>query len=286
MLKLPISAGLPCPNRIGADGCLFCAADGAASPTACRSTDIRAQMHSAREGFRRADAETRYIAYFQAYTNTNAPVEMLRDLYDTALSEPNIIGLMIATRPDCLPDTILDLIASYAKEGFELWLEIGMQTMHERGLVRLNRGHTHAQTREAINRAAARRIPVCAHLILGIPGEDWNDMMDTAVEASSLPVRGVKIHHLHVIKGTGLEALYREGRLRLFSFKEYVSTICDFLERLRRDILIHRVLGDRPRDTLVAPEWGLYKGTVHRAIDEEFIRRGTHQGFLYEGPET
>lgn len=241
-------------------------------------------MQIAREGFQRLNAGTRYIAYFQAYTNTNAPVESLRVLYDSALSEPDVIGLMIATRPDCLSDRTLDLIASYAREGFELWLEIGMQTMHEQSLARLNRGHTHAQTREAIGRAAARNIPVCAHLILGIPDEDWNAIMDTAVETSSLPVRGVKIHHLHVIKGTGLEALYHEGRLRLFSFNEYVSTVCDFLERLRPDILIHRVLGDRPRATLVAPEWGLHKGTVHRAIDEEFARRGTRQGFLYEGP--
>ncbi len=241
-------------------------------------------MQSAREGFRRLDADTRYIAYFQAYTNTNAPAETLRALYDIAVSEPDVIGLMIATRPDCLPDRTLDLIASYAREGFELWLEIGMQTMHEQSLARLNRGHTHAQTREAIGRAAARNIPVCAHLILGIPDEDWSAIMDTAVETSSLPVRGVKIHHLHVIAGTGLEALYYEDRLRLFSFNEYVSTACDFMERLRPDILIHRVLGDRPRDTLVAPEWGLHKGTVHRAIDEEFRRRGTQQGFLYDGP--
>jgi len=286
VLKLPISAGLPCPNRIGAEGCLFCAPDGAASPSACRSADIREQMRIAREGFRRSDSETRYIAYFQAYTNTNAPVDVLRTLYDDALCEPDVIGLMIATRPDCLSDSTLDLIASYAKEGFELWLEIGMQTMHERGLVRLNRGHTHAQTREAIAGAAARGIPVCVHLILGIPGEDWSDMMDTAAETSSLPVHGVKIHHLHVIAGTRLEEHYREGHVHLFSFNEYVSTACDFLERLRKDILIHRVLGDRPRDMLVAPEWGLHKGTVHRAIDEEFRRRGTRQGFLYEGPET
>ncbi len=284
VLKLPIDAGFTCPNRDGTtgdSGCVFCSEEGSASPTARGRSGVREQMENARRSFRRSETETRYIAYFQAFTNTYAPVERLRELYDTALADEGIIGLMIATRPDCLGDEVLDLIASYARPGFELWLEVGMQTMHERSLAFLRRGHSHEATRDALLRAARRGIAVCAHIILGIPGESWEDMMGTAVEVSALPVRGVKIHHLHVIAGTELERLYRTTDFRLPSLAEYVSIVCDFVERLRPDILIHRLLGDRAPATLVAPSWGLHKGTVLGAIDEEFARRVTRQGFLW-----
>ncbi|MCU0844578.1 MAG: TIGR01212 family radical SAM protein [Spirochaetes bacterium] len=284
VLKLPIDAGFTCPNRDGTtgdSGCVFCSEEGSASPTARGRSDVREQMGNARRSFRRSEAETRYIAYFQAFTNTYAPVERLRELYDTALADEDVMGLMIGTRPDCLGDEVLDLIASYARPGFELWLEVGMQTMHERSLAFLRRGHSHEATRDALLRAARRGIAVCAHIILGIPGESWEDMMATAVELSALPVRGVKIHHLHVIAGTELERLYRTTDFRLPSLGEYISIVCDFLERLRPDILIHRLLGDRAPATLVAPAWGLHKGTVLGAIDEEFARRVTRQGFLW-----
>ncbi len=284
VLKLPIDAGFTCPNRDGTtgdSGCVFCSEEGSASPTARGRSGVREQMGNARRSFRRSEAETRYIAYFQAFTNTYAPVERLRELYDTALADEDVMGLMIGTRPDCLGDEVLDLIASYARPGFELWLEVGMQTMHERSLAFLRRGHSHEATRDALLRAARRGIAVCAHIILGIPGESWEDMMATAVELSALPVRGVKIHHLHVIAGTELERLYRTTDFRLPSLGEYVSIVCDFLERLRPDILIHRLLGDRAPATLVAPAWGLHKGTVLGAIDEEFARRVTRQGFLW-----
>ncbi|HNU92199.1 MAG TPA: TIGR01212 family radical SAM protein [Spirochaetota bacterium] len=286
ILKLPVDAGFTCPNRdgaIGSAGCIFCSEDGSASPTARGTTDVKEQMENARRSFRRSEAETRYIAYFQAFTNTYAPVSRLRELYDTALSVDGVMGLMIATRPDCVPDDVLDLVASYQGPGFELWLEIGMQTMHETGLALLGRGHTHQSTRDAVRRASERGIPVCAHIILGVPGESWDDMMATAVEVSSLPLKGVKIHHLHVIAGTELERLYREKGFRLPSLGEYVSAVCDFLERLRPDILVHRLLGDRSPATLVAPAWGLHKGTVLGAIDAEFGRRVTRQGFLWDG---
>ncbi|HSV98473.1 MAG TPA: TIGR01212 family radical SAM protein [Spirochaetota bacterium] len=284
VLKLPIDAGFTCPNRDGTtgdSGCVFCSEEGSASPTALRAKGIREQMENARRSFHRSEAETRYIAYFQAFTNTYAPVERLRKLYDTALAGEGVMGLMIATRPDCLGDDVLDLVASYARPGFELWLEVGMQTMHGHSLEFLRRGHTHSVTRDAVLRAARRGIAVCAHIILGIPGESWEDMMATAVEVSALPVRGVKIHHLHVIAGTELERLYRASDFYLPSLGEYVSTVCDFLERLRPCILIHRLLGDRAPATLVAPAWGLHKGTVLGAIDEEFGRRVTRQGFLW-----
>jgi uncharacterized protein len=285
VLKLPVNAGFTCPNKdgtVGSDGCIFCAGDGSASPSALTSDDIAVQIENARKGFKRSEADTKYIAYFQAFTNTYSNTDNLKYFYDLATSAKDIIGLMIATRPDCLSNEILDLISGYAKEKFELCLEIGMQTMHEKSLEFLNRGHNYGVTKDAIFRAHERKIPVCLHVILGIPGESWHDMMATSKEISSLPVNGVKIHHLHVIRGTRLEEYFIEGKVYLFTFKEYVSTLCDFLERLRPDILIHRLLGDRNAISLIAPKWAMHKGTVIKAIDEEFSRRCTFQGFLCE----
>ena len=238
------------------------------------------QIDRARSNFKRADSSTRYIAYFQAYSNTYAPLPRLKELYDIAVTQKEIIGLMIGTRPDCLPDEVLDLVASYARPGFELWLEIGMQTSHDKSLALLRRGHSHGDTAGAVARAAARGIPVCVHLILGIPGETWDDMMETARSLRGLPVSGIKFHHLHVIRGTELEEWYRDGRMKPLTQSEYVSVLCDFIERIPPDVLIHRLMGDREENTLVAPRWGLFKGTVHKAIEDEFRRRGTFQGFL------
>ncbi|PKL40584.1 MAG: TIGR01212 family radical SAM protein [Spirochaetae bacterium HGW-Spirochaetae-1] len=285
ILKLPINAGLSCPNRDGtlsSEGCIFCSDDGSASPTTSGTTDIERQMTFARDNFRRSDSATRYLAYFQAFTNTYAETATLRKLYDTAIAFPGVTGLMIGTRPDVLDDQVIELIASYRKPQFELWVEIGMQTMHDRSLIFLNRGHDHERTRDAVTRAARSDIPVCAHIILGIPGESWNDMMETAREMASLPVCGVKFHHLHVIKGSALELLYNRGEVPMLTIKEYTSTLCDFIERLRPDILIHRLAGDRNEESLVAPLWGLHKGTVQKTILDEFSRRGTYQGFLHE----
>ena len=283
VLKLPIDAGFTCPNKdglVGKDGCIFCAEDGSASPSALGNADIAVQMEKARKGFKRSGADTKYIAYFQAFSNTYSSIGNLKQLYDKAAGVKDVIGLMLATRPDCLSNEILDLIAGYEKEKFELCLEIGMQTMHDMSLAFLNRGHSYSTTKDAVLRAHERKIPVCVHIILGIPGESWNDMMATAEEVSSLPVSGVKIHHLHVIRGTLLEKYYNSGEIKLLTFKEYISTVCDFIERLRPDILIHRLLGDRSAATLVAPKWGMHKGTVLKAIEDEFALRCTYQGFL------
>ncbi len=285
VLKLPINAGLSCPNRdgtIGYNGCIFCSIDGSASPTTSDRIDIAEQMENAKKSFKRSNKTTKYIAYFQAYTNTYASREKLKYLYDNAIMVEYVIGLMIATRPDCIPNDILDLIAEYKKDDFELCLEIGMQTMHDKSLALLNRGHSHKDTIDSIQRAAQKKIPVCVHIILGIPGESWRNMMDTADEISSLPINGVKFHHLHVIKGTKLEEYYNDNKVKAVKFKEYISTISDFLERLRPDIMIHRLIGDREETSLIAPTWAQHKGTVLKAIEDELEKRCTYQGFLYE----
>ncbi len=283
VLKIPINAGLSCPNRdgsVGVEGCVFCSPDGSASPGMNAGMPISEQMDLAKSGFKRSDETTRYIAYFQAFTNTHGSPALLKELYDQAINREDVVGLMIGTRPDCVPEEVLDLIASYREPGFELWLEIGMQSCHDKSLEFLRRGHTNDVTVDAVTRAARRNIPVCVHLILGIPGESWHDMMATAAALRTMPVRGIKFHHLHVISGTALEGLFRAGLMKPLSMNEYVSTICDFIERVPPDILIHRLTGDREENTLVAPRWGLHKGTVIRAIEDEFRRRGSFQGFL------
>jgi hypothetical protein len=283
VLKLSINAGFSCPNRdgtFGKDGCIFCSDEGSASPTSMGHKGIHDQMRSAEISFKRADEQTKFIAYLQAYSGTYAPPARLKSVYDEAVSYPNTVGLMIATRPDCVSDNVLDLIASYKQENFELWLELGMQSIHDKSLDFLNRCHNHQKSRTAVAEASGRSIPVCAHIILGIPGESWHDMMETADEISSLPINGVKFHHMHVIKNTMLEKIYFDKNLRLISMKEYTSVICDFLERLRPDILIHRLSGDRDSDTLIAPSWGRHKGSVIQSIQDELKNRGTYQGFL------
>ncbi len=284
ILKLPVNAGLICPNRNGkkgSGGCIFCSEDGSASPTAIDSDSIRVQMENARASFKRSDKDTKYLAYFQAYTNTYGPAEKLKNLYDTALEPKDIIGLMIGTRPDCLEDDIIDLIASYEKITDELWVELGMQTMHEKSLKFLNRGHSHDETRSAVQRLRSRGISVCIHIILGIPGESWEDMMETAEEVAFMDIQGVKFHHLHVIKDTPLEDFYHKGEAPMLSMKEYISTLCDFIERIPPAVQIHRLSGDRNEESLVAPCWGHHKGTIIRNIENEFCRRGTYQGFLF-----
>jgi radical SAM protein (TIGR01212 family) len=284
VLKLPINADLSCPNRNGTlsnDGCVFCSDDGSAAPTASGTAGIREQMEAARKSFRRSEQVTGYIAYFQAYTNTYDTTENLKKVYDEAVKGDDIVGLMVGTRPDCVSDEVLDLLASYDRPGFEIWLEIGMQSMHNRSLQYLNRHHDHHSTRDAAGRAADRGLNVCVHIILGIPGETWKDMMDTADEVASMPVKGVKFHHLHVIKNTKLEELFNKEQFKTLSLKEYSSIVCDFIERLRPDIIIHRLMGDREESTLVAPLWGIHKGTVLNSIESEFERRGSWQGILY-----
>jgi len=282
VLKLPINTGLSCPNRDSeGGGCIFCAEDGSAAPYAYLQNSITLQMEAAKNNFRRADEETKYVAYFQAYTNTYSSAANLKKLYDEALDYPNIVGLMIATRPDCLPDNIIAIIEDYCREDFELWIEIGMQSCHDKSLAFLNRKHSHKETVDAAKRISSKGIKICMHIILGIPGETWHDMMATAEEVSSIPVSGIKLHHLHVINGTKLDEMYKRKEITLLSMREYVSTVCDFIERLSPDILIHRLLGDRVKKSLCAPLWGHHKGTIIRAIEDEFERRVTYQGFLH-----
>lgn len=285
ILKLPINAGFGCPNRDGTldtAGCVFCSEEGSASPTALTSNDISAQMDNAVHSFGRSFPDAGYIAYFQSFSNTYSDTDTLESIYRSALTYPQVMGLMIGTRPDCIDIKKAELIASFIRPDFELWIELGMQTIHESSLLFLNRHHTHKDTRNAIEILASKDIPICLHVILGIPGESWQQQMDTALEISSLPIQGIKIHHLHIIRNTQLEKMNSEKEIHLISLAEYIPLLCDFLERTRKDIIVHRIVGDRGLDSLIAPAWGALKGTIQQGIEDEFARRGSWQGLLID----
>ena len=278
--RISVDAGFSCPNRDGAldtQGCIFCGGHGSGSYGIVRELSILDQIEDGKEIMRRKYKAERFIAYFQAYSNTYAAVGHLRNMFDKALSVPDVVGLIVATRPDCLPDTILDYLQDLSRATY-LWLEVGMQSMYDRSLELINRKHDHSCTVDAILRAKARGLRVCAHIILGLPGESQAEMLAMADELNRLGVDGTKLHLLHVMKGTRLAEMYGRGEITVLDRDGYAGLVCDFLERLDQRILIHRLTGDGGHDNLVAPLWSLKKFEVLNLIDAEMERRGTRQG--------
>jgi radical SAM protein (TIGR01212 family) len=275
-----VDAGFSCPNRDGVldtQGCIFCGGHGSGSYGIVRDLSIVDQIEDGKEVMRRKYKAGRFIAYFQAYSNTYAAVDHLRSLFDTALSVPDVVGLIVATRPDCLPDMVLDYLQDLSRATY-LWLEVGMQSMYDRSLELINRKHDHSCTVDAFQRAKSRGLLVCAHIILGLPGESHGEMLAMADELNRLGVDGVKLHLLHVMKGTRLAEMYGRGEISVLDRDGYAGLVCDFLERLDQRILIHRLTGDGGHDNLIAPLWSLKKFEVLNLIDAEMERRGTFQG--------
>lgn len=283
--KITLDAGLTCPNRDGrvsTGGCLYCNARGSGTAAWGRGQDIPAQLKAGMARLSRRYGAARFIAYFQSFSNTYAPLATLRELYEAALTPPQVVGLAIGTRPDCLDDEVLDLLAGYARDRL-VWLELGLQSAHDATLARLNRGHDAACFREAAARAAFRGLAVVAHVILGLPGEGPREMAATAEFLARLPVAGVKIHLLYVVKGSGLARLHEQGEYVCLTEDQYISAVADFVERLPPRLVIHRLTGDPHAEELVAPAWCLDKPRVMKLIREEFARRGSWQGSRWEG---
>ena len=286
--RISVDAGMTCPNRDGTldtDGCIFCGGQGSGSYGIIRELSIAGQIEDGKEVMRRKYKASRFLAYFQAYSNTYAPVEQLEIMFAEALAVPEVVGLIIATRPDCLPDEILDLLADQHHQTY-LWLELGMQSMYRQTLELINRRHDHTCTVDAVRRARERGLRVCSHIILGLPGETRDEMLAMAAELNRLGVDGVKLHLLHVMKGTELEEMYSRGEVRVLDRDEYAGLVCDFLERLDPRIVIHRLTGDGGHDNLVAPLWSLKKFEILNRIDAELERRGTWQGSKSKTDET
>jgi uncharacterized protein len=277
--RISVDAGFTCPNRdgtVGTGGCIYCGGAGSGSYGIARGLPVAAQLEDGKEVMIRKYKAKKFIAYFQAYSNTYAPVERLAALYDEALAVKDIVGLIVGTRPDCLPPATLDLLADYARKSW-FWLELGLQSSNDRTLQALNRGHDLAGFTGAVEECKAREIKVCAHVIIGLPGESRQEMLGTAGILNGLKVDGVKLHLLHVMSGTRLAEMYKRGEIRVMERDDYVGLVCDFLELLDPRISIQRLTGDGGRE-LVAPLWSLAKFEVLNAIDAELERRGTRQG--------
>jgi uncharacterized protein len=283
--RISVDAGFSCPNRDGAldtKGCIFCGGHGSGSYGILRKLSIAGQIEDGKEVMRRKYKASQFMAYFQAYSNTYAALDDLRRLYDEALAVPDVVGLIIATRPDCLPDEVLGYLAELSSHTY-LWLELGLQSMHDRSLTLINRHHDHSCSVDAILRARSQGVRVCAHVILGLPGETREEMLAMAAELNRLGVDGVKLHLLHVMKGTELADMYGRGEVRMLERDEYAGLVCDFLELLNPRILIHRLTGDGGHDNLIAPLWSLKKFEILNLIDAELERRGTRQGSRFGG---
>ncbi|MGF1644701.1 MAG: TIGR01212 family radical SAM protein [Thiotrichales bacterium] len=278
--KIAIDAGFTCPNRDGTKGlggCTFCN-NASFSPNGRKPAAVAAQMDAGRRGIDRGTRARKYLAYFQAYTNTYADVTELKAQYDAALQYPGVIGLSIGTRPDCVPTAVLDLLAGYRAEGHEVWLELGLQSAFDESLARVNRGHGLTEYIETCGAARARDIPVCTHLIVGLPGEGgahYRETLDTVLE---LGVDGLKLHPLHVVKGTALARLWRHGGYAPLSREAYVEHAADLIERTPWSVVLHRVTGTAPAGLLLAPDWCARKWPVVNAVVAELARRGSWQG--------
>ncbi len=276
--KIPVDAGFTCPNRdgtLGVRGCLYCAEDGTASPVIDRKLSIKDQVRAGIAQVERKYSDPRFIVYFQPHTNTYAPVKILRECYREGLdADERIVGLAIGTRPDCLDEEVLRLLGEFR----EVWVEIGLQSMHDKTLSLLNRGHDRIAFEDAVIRTAAKGLKICVHVILGLPGESMTDMIETARYLSSLPVDGVKIHSLYVLEGTGLADMFHRGELDVLTMAEYIQVTCNFLEHLRADIIIQRLTADPPPQGFLTPGWCRDKRGVLAGIHTEFASRGSSQG--------
>ncbi|MDD2955617.1 MAG: TIGR01212 family radical SAM protein [Oscillospiraceae bacterium] len=285
--KVPVNGGFTCPNldgSCGSEGCSYCSDAGGGEFAGDPCEDVTVQFLKARRGLWRKWPGARAIAYFQAHTNTYAPVERLRELYEPVLEIPGVEGLSIATRPDALPAPVLDYLAGLARRT-DLIVELGLQSAHDETARRIGRGHDFACFQNAVRALNDRGIPVCAHIIDGLPGETAEMMRETARQLARLPLHSVKIHLLHVLEGTRLAEEYRRGEFALLSKSEYISIVCDQLELLPPSVVVQRVTGDGQRSKLIGPLWSLRKLDVRNGIDKELARRGSWQGKFYQGGE-
>ena len=282
LYRIPFDLGLSCPNRAGGAGpCAFCAADGARARHLEAGMDLAAQARAGQDYIRkRYNSDGPYLAYFQAYTNTFAPVARLRELYSAALDTADFKTLVIATRPDCLSEACLDYL-SELKEKYDLWLELGVQTANDATLRRINRGHDFACVQDAVRRVHARGIHCAAHLILGLPGEGEKEQLETADRIAELPFEAVKMHHLLVIRGTPMARMLHEGQVHPLNEYEYASALAAFLRRLPDPMCVMRLSADAPHEAVIAPKWWMKKGQF-REMFLEFYNRKENPGTPFE----
>ena len=282
--KISLDAGFTCPNRDGlraVGGCNYCN-NRSFNPDYCRlEENIAAQLVKGIEFFSAKYPTMRYLAYFQAFSNTYAPIAVLRQLYEEALRHPGVIGLVIATRPDCLSEEVLDLLSEFAAKCY-VSIELGVESFREETLQRINRGHTVQESMDAIQRIAARGIDNCIHLILGLPGETDEDFMEMALILSGLPVQSIKLHQLQIHKGTRMAFEYRDNpaAYHLFEMKDYAALVVRFLEQLSPDIIVQRFVSSAPAGMVIGPNWGLKNYEFVAVVEKLLEERDSWQGRL------
>ncbi len=279
--KLQIDAGFTCPNRDGhvaVGGCIYCDGRGSKLRQQGELPSVTEQIVQGKKYYTKQAAK--FIAYFQTFTNTYAPVEKLRALYDEALAQDDVIGLSIGTRPDCLGPDVVELLSCYAKK-YHVWVELGLQSVHDKTLQFINRGHNFQQFLDAMNALAGKDLNICVHIIIGLPGESDKDVLTTAKTLAALPVNGIKIHSLLALEGTTLGDMYKKGDVQMISREKYISLVADILEVLPPEIVIQRLTADGYRDIFLAPDWAMNKLDVLNTINKELERRDSYQGKHY-----
>jgi len=278
--KISIDAGFSCPNRDGSistDGCIFCNQKGSGTGAYAKGLTISEQIQNGQKFIARRYKAKKFLAYFQAFSNTYAPCSHLKKIYDEALQQDKIVGLSLGTRPDCVDESVLNLLQEYARD-YLVWIEYGLQSVHDETLLKINRGHDFKTFAKAVEATKNRGIKICAHVILGLPGENRDHMLKTAEIISKIGIDGIKIHLLYVIKGTKLETLYNSGKYKCLGPEEYATIVCDFLEIIPRSIVIQRLTGDPHPDELVAPAWSLDRNSTFKLIKEILEKRDSWQG--------
>lgn len=288
VFKVALDAGFDCPNRDGTvafGGCTFCSSAGSGDFAGDRKDSLQTQFNNVKTNMHKKWPDAKYMAYFQAFTNTHAPVEVLRECYETVLKEDDVVGLSIGTRPDCLPDDVVEYLAELNERTY-LWVELGLQTIHEETANLINRAHDFNCYLDGVEKLRKHGIRVCSHIINGLPLESTEMMMETAHAVAKLDVQGIKIHLLHLLKGTPMVKQFEKGLLTFMSFDEYINLVCDQLEILPPEMAIHRLTGDGPIDLMVGPMWSVNKWEVLNAIDAELVRRNSWQGKLYNEVNT
>ena len=283
LYKLTLNGGCTCPNRdgtLGTRGCIFCSEGGSGEFAASPQLSIQEQIEDGKRRLAGKRPVKKYIAYFQAYTNTYAPVEHLRRVFTEAISCPEIAVLSIATRPDCLGEEVLELLEELNRRK-PVWMELGLQTIHEKTASFIRRGYPLPVFDRAVKELEARGIEIIVHTILGLPGETADMMLDTMRYVNSTPAAGIKLQLLHILKHTDLADYYQHTGFHILTMNEYVDLVIRCLEVCRPDLVIHRLTGDGPKDLLIAPEWSQAKRQVLNTIQKELKRRNTFQGRLY-----
>ena len=285
--KVNVDAGFTCPNRdgtVGTSGCIYCNND-SFRPNSCRPTlPVSEQIRNGIQYIRKRYGADKFLVYFQPYTNTYASVDVLENLYREALSEPSVIGLAIGTRPDAVDEEKISLLESLA-EGHFILVEYGMQSMFDRSLEFINRGHNYKTFNDALDLTKDRGISIGAHIIVGFPTETREEMLSMADEISNLPIDYLKIHQLQVIKDTPLEIIYKENPFHVFEYEEYLDFVCDFLDRLSARVVLQRLFATAPDKILIAPQWGRSRQEILRDIEKRLEVRDVFQGKRVREPE-